>query len=100
MVHDPIKQVLVPIFQGTLRLQVVVGGSQVMFSFRTACSKSAVLACSNTGGTPTLGKTGRRFGFRYAAVHVLEIPHPRDPSTFSEGTWALQAYITVSPITF
>ena len=25
---------------------------------------------------------------------------PRDPSTFSEGTWTLQTYITVSPITF
>ena len=26
-------------------------------------------------------------------------PPPRDPSTFSEGTWTLQTYIRVSPIT-
>ena len=25
--------------------------------------------------------------------------YPRDPSTFSEGTWTLETYITVSPIT-
>ena len=29
-------------------------------------------------------------------VHLI----PRDPSTFSEGTRALQTYITVPPITF
>ena len=25
--------------------------------------------------------------------------NPRDPSTFSDGTWTLQTYITVPPIT-
>ena len=30
----------------------------------------------------------------------IKVPHPRDPSTFSEGTWTLQTYITVPLITF
>ena len=38
--------------------------------------------------------------FRRSLNVVLEQPISRDPSTFSEGTWTLQTYITVSPITF
>ena len=38
-------------------------------------------------------------GFVPVRVSV-QCPSPRDPSTFSEGTWTLQTYITVSPITF
>ena len=32
-------------------------------------------------------------------LNLVTSRYPTDPSTFSEGTWTLQTYIRVSPIT-
>ena len=53
-------------------------------------------------------RVGDRTGLpSWTAGSVLEtrsknrrLQSPRDPSTFSEGTWTLKTYIRVSPITF
>ena len=55
-----------------------------------------------------LMRVGDRTGLpSWTAGSVLEtrsknrrLQSPRDPSTFSEGTWTLKTYIRVSPITF
>ena len=71
-------------------------------SFQHALNQRGVLFMSDMYGArfaadPLQEKNGE---LNFPPVFVLFPPPTRDPSTFSEGTWTLQTYTTVSPITF